>query len=106
MTPRIRAAAEADILREVEWYAAQGLPDIARRFHIAVLDAIDAALQLPEAGPRTMLANPRLAGLRSWPVKRFEAFRLYYIAERDTLSVVRVLHGKRDIGAILEDDAG
>jgi toxin ParE1/3/4 len=103
VTPYLREAAEADILRQVEWYAAQGVPEVARRFHAAVLAAIAALLRLPEAGAPVALANPRLAGLRSWPVKGFAAFRLYYVVQDERLSVMRVLHGRRDIGAILED---
>ena len=49
----IQEAAEQDILRQVEWYADKGLPDIARRFYAAALDAINA-MAMPEAGlPKT-----------------------------------------------------
>jgi plasmid stabilization system protein ParE len=99
----IQAEAEADILRQVERCATQGLPHIARRFHVSVLAAIDAALAMPEAGPPRPTTNPALAGLRAWPVKGFDAFWTYYLAGPERLAVVRVLHGKRDIGTILED---
>ncbi|HUD59046.1 MAG TPA: type II toxin-antitoxin system RelE/ParE family toxin [Acetobacteraceae bacterium] len=98
----IQEAAEQDILRQVEWYAEKGLPDIARRFHGAVLDAIDAMLAMPEAGPPKASANPRLAGLRAWPVKGFDESWIYYLVRPGLLTVVRVLHSKRDIGAILD----
>ena len=97
----IQQAAEQDILSQLEWYAGNGLPDIARRFHAAVLDAIGALLATPGAGPSRFIANPRLAGLRSWSVKGFDEFRVYYLAHAEVLTVVRVLHGKRDIGTIL-----
>lgn len=58
----VQEAAEQDLLRQVEWYAEQGLPDIARRFHAAVFDAIDALLAMPEAGPPKHIGNLRLAG--------------------------------------------
>ena len=44
MTPFIEPEARADILRQVERYAGQGLPPIARRFHRAVLASLDFAL--------------------------------------------------------------
>jgi hypothetical protein len=50
---------------------------MARRFHAAVLDAIDAMLAMPEAGPPKHTGNPRLTGLRSWHVKGFDEFRVY-----------------------------
>jgi plasmid stabilization system protein ParE len=98
----IQAAAEDDILRQVEWYAGKGLPHIAQRFHAAVLDAVDALLATPEAGPPRASSNPRLAGLRTWPVKGFDEFWVYYLVRPEMLTVVRVLHSKRDIGHILE----
>ena len=79
----------------------QGLPDIARRFHAAVLDAIDGLLAMPEAGPPKHTSNPRLTGLRSWHVKGFDEFRVYYLAHPEPITVVRILRGKRDIGGIL-----
>ena len=50
----IQEAAEQDVLRQVEWYADKGLPDIARRCYAAALDAINALMAMPEAGlPKT-----------------------------------------------------
>jgi toxin ParE1/3/4 len=99
----IQDAAEDDILRQVERYAEQGLPHIARRFRASVLIAIDALIAMPEAGPPRPTTNPVLAGLRAWPIKGFDAFWIYYLIGPERLTVVRVLHGKRDIGNILED---
>jgi toxin ParE1/3/4 len=62
----------------VEWYARKGLPYIAQRFHAAVLDA-DALLATPEAGPPRASSNPPLARLRTWPVKGFDEFWIYYL---------------------------
>jgi toxin ParE1/3/4 len=98
----IQEAAEDDILRQTERYAEQGLPHIARRFHTSVLAAIDALIAMPDAGPPRPTVNPALAGLRAWPVKGFDAFWIYYLAGPERLTVVRILHGKRDIGTILE----
>ena len=97
----IQEAAEHDLLRQVEWYAEQGLPDIARRFRAATLDAIDALLAMPDAGPPRHTSIPRLTGLRSWHVKGFDELRVYYLARPDVITVVRILHSKRDIGVIL-----
>ena len=97
----IQQSAEQDILGQIEWYADKGFPDIARRFHAAVLVAIDALQAMPDAGPPRPSANPELAGLRTWPIKDFDDFRVYYLARPDLLTIVRILHGRRDIGQIL-----
>ncbi len=98
----IQASAEADIVRQFEWYAERGLPDIARRFRAATRDAIDALIAMPSAGTPRRLENSRLAGLRAWPVKEFGQFRIFYLAQPGLVTVVRILHGKRDIGTLLE----
>ncbi len=64
-------------------------------------DAIDALLEMPEAGPPKDAGNPQLSGLRSWHVKGFDEFRVYYLANPALLIIVRILHSKRDTGAIL-----
>jgi toxin ParE1/3/4 len=78
-------------------------PSAARRFYAAALDAIDALQAMPDAAPPTPTSNPRLAGLRSWPVNGFDEFWIYYLARPELLTVVRALHSKRDIGTILKD---
>ena len=92
----IHEAAEQSIVRQIEWYAEQGLPEIARRFHGAVLSAIDALAAMPEAGAPKFFASPRLAGLRSWPVDGFGEFRVYYLVHPELLAILNILHGKRD----------
>ena len=96
-------SADADIVRQFGWYSEQGLPDVARRFRSSVESSIKLALSRPESGAPKLVRNLALSGLRSWPVKGFGEFRIYYLLRPNTFIVVRVLHGKRDIGAILEN---
>jgi toxin ParE1/3/4 len=98
----IQASAEDDMLRQYDWYEQQGLSGIADRFSAAVFAGINAAIRTPKVGAPRHSGNPALAGLRTWPVKGFDEFRIYYVIREDVFMVVRVLHGKRDIGAILE----
>jgi len=95
-------SADADILRQFSWYAEQGLPDIARRFRSSVELSIKLVLSRPNAGAPKHVHNPALRDLRVWPVKGFDQFRIYYLLRNDVLMVVRILHGMRDIGTILE----
>jgi len=101
----IQASAEEDMLRQYDWYEEQGLSTVADRFSAAVAAAIGAALKRPKAGAPKPVNNPALAGLRTWPVRGFDEFRVYYVLRQDVFTVVRVLHGKRDVGAILEEQA-
>lgn len=78
------------------WYASQGVPNVARRFRDAVLSAIDDLAAMPDAGPPRPLPDPRLTGLRRWPVSGFPEVWVYYLARPDGISILRVLHDKRD----------
>ena len=37
-------------------------------------------------------------------VAGFEAIRIYYLLQQDTIHVIRILHGKRDVKRILESE--
>lgn len=76
----------------------------AERFLESVQSAIELLCRMPGAGAPKILKNPALSGLRSWPVDGFRAMRIYYIHSGNDLRIIRVLHGKRDINPLLEDD--
>jgi toxin ParE1/3/4 len=61
--------------------------------------------QNPGMGAPKHFANPILEGLRSWPVAGFPTMRIYYLFAGDAVRVVRILHGKRDIAALLENES-
>lgn len=105
MNVSIRTAAREDILRQFAYYADEvGSEQTARRFLAAVESTIKKLTQMPLMGVPGEFANPRLKGLRSWPVSGFPSIRIYYLLSRDELKIVRVLHGKRDVQSLLEED--
>jgi antitoxin ParD1/3/4 len=75
------------------------------RFLGAIQGAIRQVCKRPGIGAPKILNNPAFEGLRSWPVKSFPAIRIYYVTSEKMLRVIRVLHGKRDIDPLLEDDS-
>lgn len=89
----IRIAAQDDIMRQVERYAAQALPAIARRFAAAAQTAIETAIETPAAGQ----PHAAMPGLHTRPIKGFTDFVLFYLMDPDRPTVLRVLHTKRDI---------
>ena len=97
----IQEAAERDILHQIEWYAEKGVPAIAVRFSDAVAESIKAVIAMPLSGAPKPISDSRLACLRTWPVKGFDEFRIYYVVQPKLLTVVRVLHDKRDTDALL-----
>ena len=95
----VHEAAEQDLLRQVEWYAGRGLPDIARRFHAAVLDAIDALLAMPEGAQADQQSAPDRASVTA--CQRLRRVPRLLSGASELITVVRILHSKRDTGTIL-----
>jgi plasmid stabilization system protein ParE len=90
-------------LRQYEWYLVEkDAEEAAERFVAAVNEAIAEICRRPGIGTPKRLMNARLAGLRSSPVQGFPEIRVYYLVSEGMVRVVRVLHGRRDIGPLLE----
>jgi plasmid stabilization system protein ParE len=91
------------MVRQYRYYLVTlNLPQIGVRFREAVRLTVQFLQSHPLIGPLCHLKNPRLRELRSWPVAGFEVIRIYYFVDDDSLSVVRILHGKRNVRQVLE----
>jgi toxin ParE1/3/4 len=93
-------------MRQFRWYLVeQDVPDVAFRF----VDAVEASLQqlllMPNMGAAREIRNDKLKGLRFWPVKDFEEFLIFYLVQGETVQVIRILHGKRDLDRILKKES-
>jgi toxin ParE1/3/4 len=90
-------------IEESAVYIGQDAPKAALRF----LDAVETTLRLlaenPELGPARDFGRRELAGLRFFPVKGFEKHLVFYRPLEHGIEVLRVLHGARDLGSILDD---
>ena len=101
----VRSAAREDILRQYFYYLVEkDAVRAAEKFLAAAQSAIESLCKMSAAGAPKLLENSKLAGLRSWPVSGFPAIRIYYIYTGDDLRVVRVLHGKRDINPLFDEE--
>jgi len=102
----IRPGAQDDILRQFRWYLVdQDAPDAAFRFVEAVEASVEQLLRMPNMGAPRELRNPALKGLRLWPVKDFDEFLIFYVVAGDTVRVIRILHGRRDVDRILKKES-
>ena len=64
----------------------------------------DKLARMPGMGERRESSNPRLAGLRVWRIDGFPNHLLFYRPVEGGIEIVRVLHGARDIDAVLESE--
>ncbi len=103
MTPRVSKtpASIKDVLEQAIYLAERSRP-AAERFLGAVEECYELLRRSPELGGRYAAKSRRLTNLRAWRVKDFEQYVIYYREIPTGIEVVRVLHGARDVGAILE----
>ena len=84
-------------LIEIADYIARDSIDAALRF----LDAADATfldlLAFPGMGAVRDVKNDQLGELRSWAVRGFANYLIFYRVTNEGIEIVRVLHGARDI---------
>lgn len=57
----------------------------------------------PEAGARLELDAPELKHIRKWNVPGFRNHLIFYRLTSETVEVLRVLHGSRDLPAAMRD---
>lgn len=94
----ISPAAQEDLLAQARYYAVdQGVPEVGLRFLDAVEAAVERISSSPAIGSPQAFEDPRLAGLRAWPVPGFDEIRLYYRANEGEILILRVLHDRRDV---------
>lgn len=94
---------EVDLLEHLDYIAVNN-PDAALRFVDTVEQAFARLSEMPEIGSLREFANPRLAGVRAWPVPKFSRYLIFYPVTQDSIRILRVLHGARDIPSLLEND--
>jgi toxin ParE1/3/4 len=90
-------------VRQFRYYLVTlNLAEVAVRFRDSVHRTVQRLCQHPLVGARFRSNNPRVRNLRSWPVAGFETIRIYYLLGDDTIRIIRILRGKRDVKHILE----
>ena len=74
---------------------------VARRFLAGLEETYALVLAHPEAGRLYIPEHPELSELRVFRVRRFEHYLVFYESSDEVVRVVRVLHGSRDLWAVL-----
>ena len=96
-----------DILEIADYLARTASLAVADRFVTAVEKTAQSLARMPGIGTPWDSDEPRLAGMRFFPVTKFPNHLLFYrpSEDEDAIELVRVLHGARDIAGIFEDEA-
>lgn len=59
---------------------------------------------MPRMGARREWLDFRLPELRLWPVPQFPAYLIPYVPVEGGVELVRVLHARRDIQSVFEEE--
>jgi toxin ParE1/3/4 len=94
-----RAKAAEDIYEQALYIARDNLK-AAERYALTVEKTIASLAENPKRGALYKSRAVRLKGLRKLPVPGFKDL-IFYLESADTIEVVRILHGARDLPNIL-----
>lgn len=102
---RVRKDADADFDAALDYYLAEADQAVAQRFIDAVEDAYRLLADNPAIGSMRLPSALGLEQTRTWAVHGFPYVIIYVEADGD-LEIWRLLHGQRDLPALLIDPSG
>jgi toxin ParE1/3/4 len=97
----ILPTADRDLDEQALYYLERGAPKTARRWYDQAAVTFEFLARQLEI--RAQTPWEALRGIRSWPVSGFDRHDVFYRPLEERIEVVRILHGVRDINAILGD---
>jgi len=97
----VRPQARRDLL-EIAEHIADASPAAAERFLDAFEDSVELIRRIPTIGALSDVRSARLTKLRVVACRRFRKYVILYRVQND-IEVIRVIHGSRDLGGVLDD---
>lgn len=91
-------------LIELATYIAQDNLDVSDRFLAAAEETFQNLGKMPQIGKLSQLSSPKLAGIRQQAIKGFKHYLIFYRVIDSDVEILRVIHGARDLEAILDND--
>jgi len=99
----IRPKAQFDIDDIIDYLLSER-PANAEDFVSDLQRTFDSLVDNPKIGVKRTYRAPALNQMRMFPLKQFSAYLVFYIADDDTLDIVRVIHGSKDIVNLFETE--
>jgi toxin ParE1/3/4 len=99
-----REQAHKDVEEALSYYLSEGATTAA----LGMIDALEKAYshmgRYPATGSPRFAHDSNLPSLRAWQLKRYP-YVVFYVERTDHIDVWRVLHGRRDVPAWLQDSS-
>jgi toxin ParE1/3/4 len=97
----VRPKADQDLEDQAYYLAVEATPEVGHRFLIAAHEAFTLLATEPEMGWHPKLKHPDLSTVRIFRVKGFEKMLILYRPSPDGIEILRVIHGSRNLQALL-----
>jgi toxin ParE1/3/4 len=97
----VRPKADQDLDDQAYYYATEGSPELGHRFLVAAHETFGLLATQPEMGWHSRLKHPALESLRVFRVSGFEKILIFYRPVRNGVDILRVVHGSRNLQALL-----
>lgn len=88
-------------LDAISRYLEQSDGAVADRFITSVFSALDDLAVMPGKGSPKHFTRPSLADTRSWAVPGFPNHLIYYQPKPEAVVILAVIHGARNVPAVL-----
>lgn len=103
---QVHEAAALSIVEQADYFKERAGTELALKWEAAVDEAILSLLRWPEIGAHCRLHSRSLAGIRWTGVPGFPKHMIFYrfSESEETVFVIQVLHGARDLDAIFRNE--
>lgn len=91
-----RRSANKDLVEYYVYLYQQAGEELAERFLASAEKSFNQIALNPLIGSAVELKNKKLMGIRKWRVESFENTLIFYIPDKGSISVVRVLYTAQD----------
>lgn len=99
----LRPQAQDDIDAIIDYLLVERPPS-AQDFVQVLKQTFDLLAENPKIGAQRNYRAEALSGMRMFPLKQFSAYLVFYLHDDDTLDIVRVLHGSRNIAELFAEE--
>lgn len=91
-------------ITEILAYLAKDNQTIVQAFRKQLEQTCSLLADMSGIGTPRNFNNAHLTGVRSHPLKQFEKYLVFYQVHDESMHVIRVLHGARNLPVLLEED--
>jgi toxin ParE1/3/4 len=99
----VRNQGTQDLRHLANYILVNGNADVAVKFLLAAEMTFAQLAKTPSIGKVTQLVVSKLGEIRQWRIKDFKDYLIFYRIQDDTVDILRVFHGARDLADVLSE---